>query len=419
MAQRPDSVTVTLVIQALQTTKDSTSDVYVSWNRRGKSGSTKKKKVDRTHIVTFDESFPIHCNFKRKKDKWQEKIVNVELFHSTKKLHKWNVNLADLYSKDVLNLDVKCENATLGRVCLSIALLLGTPQKASQVLKPVVPRPPRAQHQRCSSVALNDFHIDEPAPTTDLTALRTKNAPPLPTPPRGNHRRVASTVIPSNVAAQLLDEDDNGLKNKIEDLEKNVRENGPKYNDGVPEFGIKVIDLFSEQPRGTSFVDSLTSICTSLCAYAQVSVDNALYSFMSLTCVYAGLKNYGWDSTARNYDMKDKIEEVFKNLIKSLCDIYLDDLKNNGSEGISNFLKEIKGDDFAEFLSKLLLYTVFAQLPPDIAKQRINEAEVNKASFFDNSLMNVNSDESVLIPLQKTLENAYEYIEDVPYPLVC
>ncbi|OHT11029.1 hypothetical protein TRFO_19418 [Tritrichomonas foetus] len=450
---RQDSVIVTMKITTLTITRSTSGSISLSWSRHKKGGKTSTKKIGENDLsFDFDAVFPMECNFKRRKDKWADKIVTIELHYNGKRQHKWPVNLSELFSSDIIATTLKCENASLGSISVEIILSLGadtekSPQKAGNPRKSGIPKPssaapvaiPRkpkigndgkrglspskATHgQKYRSIAVNDYHVEEAMPSSDLTALinshnSTNNVLPG---IRTNHRRTASTHIQNSIAAQLFDEENLQMKAKIDEFTKRMREDGPKYQNGVPRYGIKIIDYFSEQPRGTSFINPLSNICVSLCAYAQTSLEACLYSFMSLTCIYAGLKNYGWDSMARNYDIKDKVDSLFKDLIGQLNNLYKNELAKNDdgiNEKLLDLFEEIlNGDEFGEFLVKLILLTLFSSLPPKIAKMRIKATGVEKMTFFDESLMDVEDEEDKLIDDQKAMNDALEHIEDVPYP---
>lgn len=436
MTHKDDSLTITLMIKTLSFEKEVTGEFSITWARHGKNGSTSKKKINSNNKIVYDVYFPMECNFKRKKHVWSEKVVSLFLYQGKKRMHKWSVNLAELYSRDIIHEELKWEIASIGNVTLSIAYFKGFPEKPATVPR-VIESNEILKHKRYSITLLPQFHSDlsfqNLITETRRTSLNTTRRPNQITfqsietysPHQNlNVRRSKNSMISLSNSKFLFTspQEKNAMTIGIDELTDEMREEGPKYINGVPYFGIKTYELFIGQPVGTNIISPLEKVCNSVCNIAQLSLELLLYGFMSLSCLFVGLKNKKINFDSIESDVKDRIEYLFTDLVQKLGRNYKNDLLSDDIQGLNkkleNFFTGIEGDNFGVFLVGLIEYALFGSLPPKIAKQRITNSNIDQLPFFDKSLLKVSEKERQLVPPEKLYQATLNEITSAPVPSI-
>lgn len=436
MSRKDDSVTITLMIKSLSFTKNINGEFSISWNRHGKNGSTTKKKIGKNNLIKYDVYFPMECNFKRKNNVWIEKTVSLVLFQGKKKMHKWTINLADLFNKDVITEDLKWEINSIGEVTLSIVYFLGTPEKLSTVPRVIEPNA-IFKHKRYSITLMPVFQSEETFPSLiaqgrrtslDNNMKSTQNLLPQTTMHYHTHNL---NIRKSKNSLQLLSnskfhftspQEKNAITERIDQLVKEMREEGPKYQNGLPYFGIKIMTLFNEQPSGTSLINPIEKVFNCVCNIAQLSIELSLYGFMSLSYLFLELKSAGIDFATIESKINEKIDWLFSDLIQKLLMQYRSDLLTDDIKGPNEKLRAvfagIEGEDkFGDFLIGLIQYALFGSLPAKIAKKRVTEAQIDQMPFFDKNLMYVPDTEKHLVSPENLYKTVLQEIKEAPIPV--
>lgn len=436
MAQKDDSLTITLMIKSLTFEKEIPGEFSITWARHGKNGSTTKKKVNSENKIIYDVYFPMECNFKRKKHVWSEKTVSLFLYQGKKRLHKWTVNLAELYSRNIIHEDLKWDISAIGNVTLSVAYFKGFPEKITTVPR-VIESDEILKHKRYSITLLPQIHSDLSFQNIITEARRTSlDTTKKPTQvcfqsisnpsPRRNlnvRRSKNSTISLSNSKFHFTSpQEKNAITICIDDLTDEMREEGPKYINGVPHFGIKIYKLFVDQPPETNLISPLEKVCNSVSNIAQLSLELLLYGFMSLSCIYISLKSKKINFESIESDVKNRIETLFTDLVQKLGSNYKNDLLSDdiqgGNEKLKNVFTGIEGDRFGVFLVGLIEYALFGSLPSKIAKKRIANTNIDQLSFFDKSLLTIPDSEKQLVSPEKLYYQTLNDILTAPIPVM-
>lgn len=410
--KKKDNVTITLHVQTLQYTNEVSGELYLAWSRNGKGTETEKFQATPAKSIEYNKSFPIECNFKRKNNSWAEKILKLDLFFAGNRVTKWSINLADLYSTDIINRDLQADTPELGKITLSLILFLGPPDKL------VIPKKTFALRDPSSKSALSpSFPQEELQTSTDITELRksvTMTESPI-SPTARRRQSVRQKVSSVNLSPQKPPIE---LLVKIDSIFKEMNENGPTYTNGMPQFGVQIVNLFTEQSRGTNFYDPLCHLYEKISEFSQQNTTNTINSLLYLTFIYSGMKSNGLSVIIDDFSLEDKVHDLFKVAVNKLIEELKDELITNETENVKAKLKDYfgssKGDEYMNLLVGLILYSVCLALPIKCSNEWMQILELQVLPFFDQSLLQRDgevNDENIDI-----FAKSLDYIEKLPFP---
>ena len=411
MHRRREPVTLTLRFLALSVTGYVPGDIFVRWQRRSHCGTSPSQPIPENKLITYDSAFVMNCNFKVTNKGWKSKKIDIDIIlksgGSRSRIHRWTFDLAQMDRIDIITTDLKATAPPIGEVCLTISVFRGSLAPEPQMPNPEPTRKLVKTRSIPPQMPLIPHGLDNPstrgkaadAPEHGLGSLRRQVrresfGPKIPRPPKPF----------GGEFAQELDAASGRLFN--EDL---------KYEHGVPEYAIEVLEIFMKQSRGANFVTPVAMVTQSLAQRAKRDLPTALYCFFAITYIFTELKFNGFETESPHVSMQKKMMELCQ-LCSDKLTAEFGEIGDETVDGIKKMFEEFGGMEFMSYVAQVVLFDFSVTKPPEVARKLVVDLGVVKAEFFEASLMETAGSEEHLMDPEAALERCQQFLLDAPIP---